>query len=353
MAALCYSINDAAIKPRASPQLDEISFSHDVDSAWDSSDSSPRAEPELKLMQWNVHGWRDTHHNDNFADIVAHVRSVDPDVLVLNEVLHPYALPVTGAADYLQLVRSGQGNGFVDPQAPTDQQSYLQRLADETGLSHYVFGQAVEDGYFGHYGYGNAILSRYRLADATHTVLRADSFEYAEARRIEAEDRCVSSAVVCGPTPLTVVTTHLDQLDEGLRVQQSRVISAQMRQQPGSILVGDLNTYQASDYSDQGWQDICQMWATKKWGSPPEKSATLQALAAEGLRDAHYLCKSNAGQFAKATCWVIEPLFRIDYCLFDSEAASRWIVEKLDRVVEATCSDHFPIVMDLAPATTR
>jgi len=356
MEGQCYTVKkkSVALEPSSIPPVQchqEISIGHEVDSAWDSNESSPRADPPLRLMQWNVHGWRDTHHNDNIAEIISHVREAAPDVLVLNEVLHPYALPVTGAVDYLQLVRSGQGNGYVDPNPPTDQQSYLQRLADATGLKYFVFGRAVEDGYFGQYGFGNAILSRYELSEVTHTVLRADSFKYAETRRIEAEDRCVSSAtVMCGPTPVSVVTTHLDQLDEGLRVQQSRVISAQMRQQPGSILVGDLNTYQQSDYSDQAWQDLCQMWAAKNWGSPPEKSSTLEALAGEGLQDAHYLCKSNAGQFAEPTCWVIEPLFRIDYFLFDREAASKWNVEQIDRVIEASCSDHFPIVMDLVPS---
>jgi len=347
MAVPCYTVNDNLL---LQTELSPTHLSVENDSAWDSNESSPRPElPEVRLMQWNIHGWRSTYHQDNFDEIVAHVRAAQPDVLVLNEVLHPYALPKGGADEYLTRVRKGEGNGFVDSEPTPDEETYLHRLATETGLLHYVFGQAVSDGYFGQYGYGNAILSRFELTDAKHTVMPADSFTYTEARRIEAEDRCISLAVVQSPKPFTVVTTHLDQLDEGLRTQQSRVITDQMREHPGSLLVGDLNTYQASDYSEDMWDDISKMWQGKKWGDPPKRSSTLEALSTDGLKDAHYLCKRNSGLFANATCWTIEPLFRIDYCLFDKTAASDWHVEQIDRVVEATCSDHFPIVMDLAP----
>jgi len=298
-------------------------------------------------MQFNIHGWRDTYHKDNFERVVASVLEEQPDVLVLNEVLHPYVLP--SVEGYLQLVKAGQGNGFVDPDLPTPDESYLHKLSLATGLHYYTFGQATADGYFGSFGFGNAILSRFKLEEVQHTVLKAESFEYAADRRIEAEDRAVSSALVCGSTPLRVFTSHLDQLDEGLREQQAQVIVDQMQALPGSILVGDMNTYQAQDYSPEGWQTIQAMWASRGWGKPPALSASLQAFASGGLADSHYLCHRNIGTWAEPTCWTIDPKFRIDYAFMDQTAQAEWEVEQIGRLDSATCSDHFPIALSLVP----
>lgn len=310
--------------------------------------SSPRSSVDgpLRVMQFNIHGWRDTYHKDNFGDIVQQVQACSPDVLVLNEVLHPYG-PMPD--EYFQLVKAGGGNGYVPGEQPTSKDSYLERLSKATGLPHFTFGEAVADGYFGRFGYGNAILSKFELWDCTHTVLKADSFEYQSDRRIEAEDRCVSSAVVMREPKLRLYTSHLDQLDEGLREQQvGRILEEVHRSPEPTMLVGDLNTYQASDFSSQGWQELAAMWERKGWGEPPKRSASLEALA-EHMTDAHYLCQRNRGRPPKATCWTIEPLFRIDYALMDSQAAKEWEVLQCDRVEQATCSDHFPIMLDLLP----
>jgi len=320
---------------------------HEDDSGYstDSTLSSPRSDQGIRLVQWNIHGWRDTHHKDNFDATLEAVQLLRPDVLVLNEVLHPYRLP-HDSERYTELVRSGQGKGYTAEPVP-EEGSYLHRLSVATGLTHYYFGEAVSDGYFGEFGYGNAILSRYELHHTKHTLLKADQFKYGEGRRIEAEDRCIVSAVVSADSPVRVVTSHLDQLDEALRTQQARMIIEEMSNAPGSILVGDLNTYQASDYSSEGWQAICALWAKKGWGLPPTDSSTLKALSEAGLVDSHYLANRNANSYARPTCWTIEPLFRIDYALFDRQSVDEWCVEACDCEMRATCSDHFPIVLDL------
>jgi endonuclease/exonuclease/phosphatase family metal-dependent hydrolase len=324
------------------------SLDREADSAY-SADSSPRESVPLRMMQFNIHGWRDTQHRDNIDDVVEHVKTVSPDILILNEVLHPYANP---SDDYLAQVRAGKGNGFAPCNRVSLEESYLHRLAIATGLEHYVFGEAVSDGYFGQYGYGNAILSKSPLSDPQHLVIQADQLEYSETRRIEAEDRGVTSADLSAPHApgFRVFTTHLDQLDESLRLQQIQLVLKQITDSPQpSMLVGDLNTYQAADYSDDGWDAIVQMWERKGWGEPPKRSATLEALAASELKDAHYLCERNSGTFAKPTCWTIEPLFRIDYALLDARAVQDWEVVQCDREIEAECSDHFPIVVEMLP----
>merc|ERR1711904_17975 len=317
------------------------------DTSYDSSDaSSPPGPHKLRVMQWNIHGWRDTDHNDNFQDLLVAVRDSAPDVLVLNEVLHPYRAPAD--SEYFDTVKRGKGNGYTPPETPTEQQSYLAQLALATGLNHYAFGQAVDDGYFGRYGYGNAVLSRYPIEQVNCSVMLASQFEYTEGRRIEAEDRSVLRVdVLYDPSdaPLTVCTTHLDQLDENLRLQQMMAV---VEQCPSScMLVGDFNTYQASDYTDEGWAAITELWRKKKWGSPPERSPALEVLSALCFHDSHYLCPLNRGLKAEATCWTIEPLFRIDYCMFSKYLSRQWSVDSCTRDAEASCSDHFPIVVDL------
>eukprot|EP00658_Telonema_sp_P-2_P078920 TRINITY_DN750_c0_g1_i1.p1 TRINITY_DN750_c0_g1~~TRINITY_DN750_c0_g1_i1.p1 ORF type:complete len:367 (-),score=112.68 TRINITY_DN750_c0_g1_i1:158-1258(-) len=268
---------------------------NDDDSNYSSDEvASPAAEvAELRLMQFNIHGWRDTYHRDNFDAIVEAVQAADPEVLVLNEVLHPYG-QTAASPEYLALVKSGKGNGYT-PEATVDlKDSYLQRLADATGLRFYAFGAAIHDGYFGRFGYGNAVLSKVRLVDVAHTVVEASSLEYTEERRIEAEDRGLTSATVLTSPPIRVFTTHLDQLDEALRHQQIKIMLSEIKKSTfPAVLVGDLNTYQSSDYDNEGWAAIQEMWAKKNWGDPPRRSATLEQLAADQMHDAHYLCERN------------------------------------------------------------
>jgi len=322
-------------------------FSSDsLESDYSAASSPTLADQPLRLMQFNIHGWRDTYHADNFGHVVQAVLDASPDVLVLNEVLHPYVKPEN--PEYLDLVKQGRGKGYTPATPPEVTASYLHCLAQATGLVFYSFGEAIQDGYFGQFGFGNAILSRLPLSGCTHTVLKANSFEVLVDRRIEAEDRVVSSVVVHANFPIRVFTSHLDQLDEQLRLQQIKRVIAEMKQsaQP-CMLVGDLNTYQASDFSDQGWEDLSAMWAKKNWGEPPRRSATLEELEVNQFQDAHFLCERNRDVVPKATCWTIEPLFRIDYAMLSQQAVREWHVHYCDRLPKATCSDHFPIIVDL------
>lgn len=327
----------------------------------------------MRVMQWNVHGWRDSDHMDNIDRLVQHIKIVAPDVLVLNEVLHPYTLPAGDAAEvYMAVVKAGEGAGYEPPPSTgSEEDPYLRHLARETGLLHYHFGAAVQDGYFGRYGYGNAILSRTPLQNVSTWVIEARALNFAPDRRIEAENRVVLAVDVSasdGNASLTLTTTHLDQLDELLREQQmTQVLKAiEARVAPksgphrvgvldysrvpsddGVLFVGDLNTYHAADYDVQSWAKIQAMWALKGWGTPPEQSPVMTKLQEAGYRDAHSLCGVEG--FARATCWVTNPLFRVDYMMLNDTAERKWAVESIDRVDSATCSDHYPIVMDMCP----
>ena len=67
-----------------------------------------------------------------------------------------------------------------------DRTPYLDRLAEALGMPHMSFGQATEDGYFGAFGYGNAVLSRYRIVSEEHTLVKADAKHQVRALRLPA-----------------------------------------------------------------------------------------------------------------------------------------------------------------------
>jgi endonuclease/exonuclease/phosphatase family metal-dependent hydrolase len=183
----------------------------------------------LRLVTYNIHGWRDTFHNDNLDRIIALLARLDIDVICLQEVLHPYRPPADPAerAAYFDRVKAGKGNGF-ETSTPSwgdsdgDARPYLDELAAALGMPHISFGCATSDGYFGRFGYGNAVLSRRPIAREEHLVVRPAA-KHQAGRRIEAEDRCFSAVILAASSScpaITVCVTHLDQLSDELRLDQ-------------------------------------------------------------------------------------------------------------------------------------
>ena len=82
------------------------------------------------------------------------------------EVLHPFRPPKDDAMSsaYFQRVKEGKGNGFELEAADVEagELPYLDELSAKLGMPHISFGCATTDGYFGAFGYGNALLSKYR-----------------------------------------------------------------------------------------------------------------------------------------------------------------------------------------------
>ena len=135
--------------------------------------SAVRQGQRLRIMSWNVHAWRDSEHRDNFEGVLETCRSVDADIVCLNEVLHPYDLAAQDGA-YLATVKAGKGVGLeVVPCAKG--QSYLERLAVGLGMPHVAFVEAERAKcFFGAAPFGNAILSKRPFVDAGHVALTSE-----------------------------------------------------------------------------------------------------------------------------------------------------------------------------------
>jgi len=128
----------------------------------------------VRLVSLNVHAWRDSQHEDNVERVCELLRQIDPDIVCLNEVLHPFA-PPPSSDPYWEAVRSRRGRGLkLAP--PTDAAaSSLERLRDSLQFKHCTFGAATERGsFFGDIPFGNAILSRFPLERVQHNIMRPE-----------------------------------------------------------------------------------------------------------------------------------------------------------------------------------
>ncbi|KAH8072537.1 hypothetical protein JL720_11099 [Aureococcus anophagefferens] len=244
---------------------------------------SARALERLRVMTWNVHAWRDSDHRDNFDGVVETCQGEQPDVLCLNEVLHPYNIEAQKDG-YLAAVKNGEGVGLdVSPCAVAD--SYLHRLAAALGMPHVAFVEAERAKcFFGAAPFGNAVLSRRPFVDAgTSCSPRSPATAPRRQRRDDAESRgVVWAAVEVGDERVGFAAAHLDHKAEELREKQ----------------IG-------RGYADAG-----------------------------------------AGAAPDVTCWTHNPLFRIDHVLLNDGLRRACDVENYRRV-ESAASDHFPVAFDL------
>mmetsp|Transcript_31307 Transcript_31307/g.61139 ORF Transcript_31307/g.61139 Transcript_31307/m.61139 type:complete len:404 (-) Transcript_31307:145-1356(-) len=325
----------------------------------------------IRLVTYNIHGWRDTFHKDNFDGVVDAINDLKPDVLTLQEVLHPYAPPTdeAEAEAYFALVKSGKGNGFdassyMSPPSPTPApEAYLDRLAAACGLPHVSFGKAMSDGYFGTFGYGNAVLSRFPIADEEHHVIKPSDLHRKQERRIEAEDRCFSAVTlrVAAGKEFTFCVTHLDQLSDPLRKEQVGAIMQLAGQLPPHVFAGDFNVFRKADCSPENWRLILDDADSKGWPHPPEDSEALKDLEGAGYSDAFYRSANHTSRsppppgptplgddqdYPGPTCWVTKPLLRIDYVFISPMAAGSVTVGQHQRHM-GDASDHFAVVAEL------
>jgi len=329
-----------------------------------------QAPVPVRLVTYNIHGWRDTFHADNLQGIIDAVNELQPDVLTLQEVLHPYCPPSDeGEREaYFARVKKGEGNGFdpspyMAPPSGEAPEAYLDRLARACGLPHVSFGEAMGDGYFGTFGYGNAVLSRFPVVAEEHHVVAPSPQRKKEARRIEAEDRCFSAVTLQVATgkEFTFCVTHLDQLSDPLRQEQVEAILGHAASLPQHVFAGDFNVFRKADCSDAYWRLILDDADSKGWPHPPEDSDALRKLEGAGYADAFYLSQNHVARSPPPpppgptplggdldhpgpTCWVTKPLLRIDY-VFLSPGAAVSVGQHQRHMGEA--SDHFAVLAEL------
>lgn len=185
--------------------------------------------PPMRIVTYNIHGWRTSDGEPNLAAIGDLLIATGADVIGLNEVFYPRAIPGTA-------------------------RPALELLAERLQM-HFVFGPCLrwpaQEG-MPPDAYGNALLSRWPiLADAAHHL--TPKAEDREAILADKEQRGLLEARILLPDQrtLTVYVTHLDHTSEAARLLQLRVAQQWLlrdRNRP-HLVMGDFNAISLWDFA--------------------------------------------------------------------------------------------------------
>ena len=185
----------------------------------------------MRIVTYNIHGWRTKDGQPNLSAVGDVLAATSADIIGLNEVFYPRAMPGTSEAA-------------------------LKLLAERLGM-HYLFGPclrwpAQED--LPADAYGNALLSRWPIiAGAAHHLTPKE--EDQQELLAEKEQRGLLEARILLPDnkSFTVYVTHLDHTDEAARLLQLRVARQWLirdRNRP-HLVMGDFNAIHLWDFTNR------------------------------------------------------------------------------------------------------
>ncbi len=96
------------------------------------------------------------------------------------------------------------------------------------------------------------------------------SFRIGHVRKKIVEDRSsIFTSLEISPShpPITILCTHLDHLDENIRLSQIKYFLKKNDKKP-NLIVGDLNCLNFSDYSCEGWKEMMENRRKDSWELP-------------------------------------------------------------------------------------
>lgn len=257
----------------------------------------------LRVGTFNVHGWCDATGRKRVDDVIALLRELACDVLILNEVVSP--------------------------------EHVLARVARTLGLV-----PTFADAGWG----GNALLTR-AAPSAVETVL-LDAGGHLRSALIATVDTPVG--------PVDVAATHLDHtLEERRLAQLAQLLDALANRSPRVILAGDLNAMRLTDLDPAAVAGVRRHRDREGW--EPARGDVVAALDRHGYVDAVRLALAGsladyraalASPIAKAHAVTSRVDTRIDYVWLSAPLATA--VEGVRAVTRRTdVSDHHPVVVEL------
>lgn len=251
-----------------------------------SNEYSANAKKSLKIITYNIYGWRKKNQEDNFESLVDFFKKENPDVIGLQEV-------------YLNSM--GQ----------------LPKLAESLQMN-YLFGPGFSS------EFGNAILTKFKILDWYSIPLRMQGRETRNFICVIHEN-------------ITVCCTHLDNADEHVRSTQFDQLVRITDKLGPHILMGDFNSLRRLDYSKTDWEYIFNERKQNKWELPTSELI-------DRIEKSYVDTWSFVGKFPiKSTCAFDT---RIDYIFVSN--VNKIKIEKSNRIEEEMTSDHYPVFVTVS-----
>jgi endonuclease/exonuclease/phosphatase family metal-dependent hydrolase len=248
-------------------------------------------------MTYNIHRWAGQDRRLDVGRLAEVIRSAGADVVTLNEVLHP----VTDT------------HRIYEP---------LRDLADCLGMT-FAFGPSgwMDYGPGWRGMVGNALLSRYPLADVTNLWLPQASGSKQRS--------LLGARLDGGPAQgLHAYVTHLDHALETTRLVQIGGVLGRLGDQVPHFIAGDFNTH---GFTGRHSRHLL----------PP----VLRRMRGAGYQDAFYAVGTGGGRTFPAR----SPLLRLDFLFLPrSWAGGLRSARRVEHAMITEASDHRPVVIEWA-----
>lgn len=279
----------------------------------------------IKVVTYNIHGWRTADGKPNLDGVTAVLRMLDADIIGLNEVYYPRV--VAG-----------------------DDRPALQALADRLGMR-FVFGPCLRwpaERDMPADAYGNALLSRWPIiaSSAHHLTAKEEDREGVLAGR---EQRGLLEGRILLPDgrTFTAYVTHLDHKSEAARMVQLRVVRTWLvrdRNRP-HLVMGDFNAVSRWDWSEDRLaalraQPTSQGGALA--GDDGKGPQVVDAMEKAGYVDLYRRFGEPGGVTFPTQNWPI----RIDY-VFASQSLAPLVTNCTIWTESDGVSDHRPVLAEL------
>jgi len=257
---------------------------------------------ELKIFLLNVDRWKKGAQS-NFKQIESLIKTLRPDIIVLNEVF---------------------GQGWLN---------YVEKIAKHLGENYSVyFGPTASP------SYGNAFITNQKIVKSENFTIELPRHEIRGCFRV----------VIRHPTKqgqnISFYGTHLDHIFEETRMEQLKYLLEKVVCDEEHVILGDFNALKRQDYSDEYWEEIFQVRKQNCWEVPPKTEVI------EFIQQKNYV-----DFFQEINQQKSEPLKdrAVGSSHFDTRVDYIWISEKLLENIycenssctilrEFCASDHYP-----------
>lgn len=246
----------------------------------------------IRVMTYNVHGFKDKNFNNTFESIITNIKSISPTFIILQEL-------------------------YINDNDKIDYKSLISELK-KCGLAHYIFSTNKINGIF----------SKYKI-HSKQINLEKDSI-----------NNIGRNALICSfPkfNDIIFIGTHLDVFDNTGKTRKKQitqifdVINRDEYKNKKIVIAGDLNSLRKKDYNEIEWKHIVD---TDNKRNVKTIEDVIPIIENNGFNESF----NDNNSRLNVSVWSER---RVDY-IFGRN------IKFIDSYVyESTASDHYPIYADI------